>query len=768
MPLLVGVPLSHVEDDKFLRARPAPGLQLRERHEGDVGSGFRQHLCDGLAAAHVGAQGLGNVGRHLEIEIAHHLHEGAAIAHLQARVLGELLTYRGMLASLVLVRRVDLGGRLEEQQPLEEAFVQRSRVAAWQVRAAGRSDEQGITGEYPVVDPKAHGVARVARCVQNLQAKLSNGQHLPVIQREGHEGRRAEPMHRDRYLELSRQLLRCREMIRVRMGVDHITDPQTIARGECQISVDERDFRIDQRRCAALGAPDEIGPATAVAELLENHRSTPNPTPSGAARSPPGRAACCTRWKHNSAAPSCARCSKLVSTRAQMRLERFAFAAPGSGKFRTMLPRSVTDKTHRPLNRYSAWALLRASFARAGYWKPLWSGARLKDSYEVIVVGGGGHGLAIAYHLARDHRIGRVAVLEKRLVGYGNVGRNTTVVRSNYLLPENHYFYEDSLRRWERLSKDLNYNVMYSPRGVVDLATSDREMASLVQRGNAMRLAGIDAELLDGKGLGRFVPELDLRAPRRFQIVGALLQRRGGTVRHDAVAWGYARAASALGVDIIENCEVTGVRTAAGAAVGVETTQGFVGAERIVFAVAGHTAAIGSLLGRRLPLETHILQAMVTEPIKPLLNTVVIYMYPHAETYISQSDRGGLVMGGMLDGFPSYTRQGQWSRIEEVVQGTVALLPQTAGLRLLRYWAGINDMTMDGSPIMDRLAYDNVFVNGGWCYGGFKAIPASGAAFARFVATGTAPDLIRPFGLSRFGTGHVLDERGAGPFPARQ
>lgn len=420
------------------------------------------------------------------------------------------------------------------------------------------------------------------------------------------------------------------------------------------------------------------------------------------------------------------------------------------------------------LRRYSAWSLLRAGLVGDRYWRPLWAGRPLQPAYDIVVVGAGGHGLATAFHLARDHGIKRVAVLEKRLVGYGNVGRNTTIVRSNYLLPENHYFYEDSLRRWETLSRDLNYNVMYSPRGVVDLALTEDAIPALARRGNAMRLAGIDAELLDLPALERFVPELEARRTRRFPIVGALVQRRGGTVRHDAVAWGYARAASALGVDIIEGCEVTGVRTAGNGATGVETSQGYVQAERIVFATAGHTGMIGTMLGTALPLETHLLQAMVSEPIKPLLNCVVVYVSPgHGETYICQSDRGGLVMGGHLDGFPSYTREGQWHRLEDVVQGALELFPRIGAVKILRHWAGTNDMTMDGSPIMDRLRYDNVFVNAGWCYGGFKAIPASGAAFAQFVASGTAPDLIRGFRLSRFATGHMLDEPGQGPFPVR-
>jgi sarcosine oxidase subunit beta len=293
-------------------------------------------------------------------------------------------------------------------------------------------------------------------------------------------------------------------------------------------------------------------------------------------------------------------------------------------------------------------------------------------------------------------------------------------------------------------------------------------MNVLARRGNAMRLAGIDAELLDRAGLVKFAPELDPGLPRRYPIVGGLVQRRGGTVRHDAVAWGFARAAAALGVDIVENCEVLGLSTAAGTATGVETTRGAIKAGRIVFAVAGHTGAIGTMLGTPLPVETHLLQAMVSEPIKPLISTVLIYMYEHAEVYITQSDRGGLVMGGALDGYPSYTREPEWHRLEEVVQGAVALLPQIAGIKILRHWAGTNDQTMDGSPLIDRLKYDNVFLNGGWCYGGFKAIPASGAACAALVATGTAPDLIKAFRISRFASGDLIDEKGAGPFPVRQ
>jgi heterotetrameric sarcosine oxidase beta subunit len=417
--------------------------------------------------------------------------------------------------------------------------------------------------------------------------------------------------------------------------------------------------------------------------------------------------------------------------------------------------------------KYSAWTLVRARLRRDQFWRPLWSGRSLAKAYDVVVVGAGGHGLATAYHLARDHRIQRIAVLEKSLLGYGNVGRNTTVVRANYLLPENHYFFNDSLRRWRTLSRDLNYNVMYSPRGTVDLVTSDAEMQGLARRGNAMRLAGIDAELLDAEGIYRFAPELRTKHPRRFPIIGGLLHRRGGTVRHDAVAWGYARAAAALGVDIIEECEVTHVNASAGVAVGLETSRGYVKADRVVFAVGGSTGVIGAMLGMALPVETHLLQAMVTEPIKPLISTVLIQGFPQGEVYVTQSDRGGVVMGGFPDGFPSYTREGQWFRFEDVVQSAVALLPQLGQLRILRHWAGTIDVSMDGSFIIDRIKYNNVFINGGWAYGGFKAIPASGAACATLVASGTAPDLIRAHTLSRFERGQLLDERGAGPFPAR-
>ncbi len=418
---------------------------------------------------------------------------------------------------------------------------------------------------------------------------------------------------------------------------------------------------------------------------------------------------------------------------------------------------------------YSAFGLLREAIRGPRAWQPLWERRAPEAAYDVVIVGGGGHGLATAYHLARHFGLRRVAVLERTLIGYGNVGRNTTIVRSNYLLPENQHFYEDALRRWRSLGRELNYNIMFSPRGVLDLATSDDQLAACARRGNAMRLAGIDAELLDRAAVGRFARALDCGAVRQFPIHGGLLQRRGGTVRHDAVAWGYARAAARLGVHIIEQCEVLGVVRVAGRIAGVETSRGTIAAERVGIAVAGGTAELARRLGIALPLETHLLQAGVTEPVKPMLDRVLIYMFPHGgEVYVSQSDRGGLVFGGMLDGYPSMTQRGEITRVRDVAAALTSLLPQVKQLRLLRHWAGMNDMTMDGSPIIDRIGGDELYLNGGWCYGGFKATPASGYAFAELIARGRASELIRAFRLSRFASGHLLDESGAGPFPSRQ
>ncbi len=413
---------------------------------------------------------------------------------------------------------------------------------------------------------------------------------------------------------------------------------------------------------------------------------------------------------------------------------------------------------------YSAFSLLRHSLSGHKHWQPAWRKAELKKSYDAIIVGGGGHGLATAYYLANRHGLRNVAVLEKGWIGGGNTGRNTTIIRSNYLLPANTYFYEHSLKLWETLSQELNFNVMFSQRGVLNLAHSDAQMDTYARRGNAMRLAGVDAELLDRDDVRRMVPHLDFSGEARFPIHGGLLQKRGGTARHDAVAWGYARAASQLGVDIIENCEVTGFERQNGAITAVKTNRGQVAAGRVGIAVAGNTSRIAQMAGLApLPVESHVLQAYVTEAIKPFLDTVVTFGAGHY--YVSQSDKGGLVFGGDLDFYNSYAQRGNLPNMEHVCAAGMALFPSVGRIRLLRQWGGIMDMTMDGSPIISKTPLSNFYVNGGWCYGGFKATPGSGWVFAHTIAHDAPHDLNAPFSLDRFEQGRLLDEKGAGPYP---
>ncbi len=357
-----------------------------------------------------------------------------------------------------------------------------------------------------------------------------------------------------------------------------------------------------------------------------------------------------------------------------------------------------------------------------------------------------------------------IAVLEKGWLGGGNVGRNTTIVRSNYMLSENAQFYEWSMQLWEGLSHELNYNVMFSQRGVLNLAHTPAQFDAYARRGNAMRLNGIDAELLGREEIAKLAPDLDLSADARFPIVGGLFQPRGGTVRHDAVAWGYARAANELGVDIIENCEVTGFALKEGGVSGVETSRGPIRAEKIGIAVSGHTSQVLSLAGmNNLPIETHVLQAFVTEPLMPVLDTVVTSGAGHL--YISQSDKGGLVFGGDLDGYNSYAQRGNLPIIHDVMEHTVALFPNFSRLRLLRHWTGIVDMSMDGSPIIGVTPLDGLYINAGWCYGGFKATPAAGWCFAHTIANDEPHELSAPFTLDRFHRGYLIDERGTGPVP---
>jgi sarcosine oxidase subunit beta len=413
--------------------------------------------------------------------------------------------------------------------------------------------------------------------------------------------------------------------------------------------------------------------------------------------------------------------------------------------------------------RYSFLTLARQAIARHESWPRAWRDPTPKPSYDVIIVGGGGHGLATAYYLAKLHGIRNVAVLEKGWLGGGNTGRNTTIVRSNYLLEPNALFYEHSLKLWEGLSRELNYNVMFSQRGVLNLAHSDAQMDAYARRGNAMRLNGIDAELLSRAEVEAMVPDLDFSARARFPIEGGLLQRRGGTARHDAVAWGFARAADALGVDIVQSCEVTGFRRSGDRIDAVETTRGTFRAGKVGVAVAGNSGHVMGLAGLKLPIESHVLQAAVTEPVKPCLDTVVTSGAAHV--YVSQSDKGELVFGGDLDFYASYAQRGNLPAVKHFCDALIALFPRFSALRLMRSWGGIMDMTMDGSPIIGKTPIDNLYLNGGWCYGGFKATPGSGWVFAHTIAQDRPHPLNEAFTLERFEAGDTIDEKGAGPVP---
>jgi len=412
--------------------------------------------------------------------------------------------------------------------------------------------------------------------------------------------------------------------------------------------------------------------------------------------------------------------------------------------------------------RYSLGSLLANAVTGNRHWRPVWREPEPKAQYDVVIVGGGGHGLATAHYLAKQHGITNVAVLEKSYLGSGNIGRNTTIVRSNYMLPGNEPFYEWSMKLWEGLEQDLNYNAMVSQRGVLNVFHSDPQRDAYARRGNAMRLHGADAELLDREGVRKLVPFVDFDNAR-FPVRGGLFQPRGGTVRHDAVAWGYARAADSRGVDIIQNCAATGFRVENGRIVGVETEKGFIGAKKVALSVAGNSTRVADMAGIRLPIESHAVQAFVTEGIKPLIDIVMTFGAGHF--YVSQSDKGGLVFGGDIEGYNSYAQRGNMPVVEDVAEGGMALMPVIGRLRILRSWGGLLDMSMDGSPIIDTTHIEGLYLNAGWCYGGFKATPAAGWCFAHLIATGQPHPYAAAYRLDRFAEGRVIDEKGMGAQP---
>jgi len=412
--------------------------------------------------------------------------------------------------------------------------------------------------------------------------------------------------------------------------------------------------------------------------------------------------------------------------------------------------------------KYSGWRVFREALTGHKGWTPAWRDPDPQPSYDILVVGGGGHGLATAFYLAKEFGQARIAVLEKGWIGGGNVGRNTTIIRSNYLLDGNQPFYEFSMKLWEGLEQELNYNAMVSQRGILNLFHSDAQRDAYTRRGNGMILHGADAELLDREGVRRMYPFLNFDHAR-FPIKGGLLQKRGGTARHDAVAWGYARAADRRGVDIIQNCAVTGFRVEDGRVRGVETTRGYIAANKVGVAVAGSSSRVMGMAGMRLPIESHVLQAFVTEGLKPVIDGVMTFGAGHF--YVSQSDKGGLVFGGDIDGYNSYASRGNLPVIEDVAEGGMALMPMIGRARLLRTWGGIMDMSMDGSPFIDRTGIEGLYFNGGWCYGGFKATPASGFCFAHLIARDQPHATATAYRLDRFRRGAMIDEKGQGAQP---
>ena len=414
---------------------------------------------------------------------------------------------------------------------------------------------------------------------------------------------------------------------------------------------------------------------------------------------------------------------------------------------------------HKKPKKYSVFSLIKNALSYHENWQPAWRSPAPKKKYDAIIVGGGGHGLTTAYYLAKNHGLTNIAVLEKGWIGGGNTGRNTTIIRSNYLWDQSAGLYDHALKLWEGMSQELNYNVMFSQRGVMNVAHNLHDVRELKRRWHANRLNDIDCDWLDTEQVKKFCPVINISPNIRYPVLGATLQRRAGTARHDAVAWGYARGADAMGVDIIQNCEVTGFNIQNGNITGVETTRGIINSKKIGLVAAGHTSVLANMIGIKLPLESRPLQALVSEPIKPVIDTVVMSNTIHA--YVSQSDKGELVIGAGTDGYTSYSQRGGFNIVEDTIKAIVELFPLFSRMKMLRHWGGIVDICPDASPIISKTHINGLYLNCGWGTGGFKATPGSGWVFAHTIANDQPHTLNAPFNINRFSSGELVDEHGA-------